>query len=144
MTEFKLANLDKWAAQTTKRLDAVVKQATNDTIRQASRTATGKTRGGTLKKGYVPRDTGILAGSLVSTLHGGTMLTGAGEDSYRLVVGSMKAGDVARFAWTADYAAHVHFGTSRQPGWFWIDEAANNWPQIVDAAVRRAKARVGP
>jgi hypothetical protein len=143
VTRYTLATLDQWAAKTIKRADLVVKASTNDTIVMASKTAVGTSRGGSVRRGFVPRKDGILAASLVSELQGSTVLSAQGEDSYRLAIAGMEAGDVARFGWTAPYARVKHDGGRGQPGWFWIDEAANRWPQIVDAAVQRAKARTG-
>lgn len=143
MTRYELSTLDQWALKTIKRADLVARQATNNVIVRASKTAVGTSRGGSVKRGFVPRKDGILAASLVSELHGSTVMTSQGEDSYRLAIAGMEAGDVARFGWTAPYARVKHDGGRGQPGWFWIDVAANDWPQIVDAAAQRAKARTG-
>lgn len=142
MARFTFANLDQWARQTKKRLDAVVSQSTNDVILQASRTAAGKTRGGNVQRGFVPRDTGALAASLQSRLQGSSSISQVGGD-YSLVVGSMEAGDVASFVWTAPYARVMHYGKAGRSGWFWVDEAANNWQQIVSGNVQKARAITG-
>jgi len=135
VTEFSIAHLDKWTLKTRKRINVVVKQATNDVIAMASRTAPGTSRGGTIMPGYVPRDTGVLASSLVSSLNGSTALKG--PDSYKMIVANMEGGDTAEFWWTAEYARAVHYR-----GWMWVDVAANRWPSIVRDAIRRAKAQV--
>jgi hypothetical protein len=151
MTVYKMADLPDFVQKVERRMSAVVKQSSNDVIKMASRTAIGVTRGGELRRGYVPRDLGNLAASLVSELHGSTSIT-SGDGNYGLVTGSMKAGDVATFTWTAPYAMRLHYGyrgtdskgrTINQEGWFWVDEAANHWPQIVDAVVARVKLKVG-
>mgnify|MGYP000380307416 CR=1 FL=1 len=139
MTKYTFANLDAWAAKCEKRMDAIVKQSTSNVIDLASKTATGLTRGGVNQRGYVPRDTGALAASLVSTLSGSTAITqGAGD--YSLVVGNMEAGDVATFAWTAPYARRMHYGDSGRQGWFWVTEATAQWDAIVSGNVQKAKA----
>lgn len=140
------AQVDDWISQTRKRKDVVVRQSTNDVIVMASRTAAGVTRGGTVKKGFVPRDTGALAASLVSSLHGGSMQ--GGEDSHKFVIAGMRAGDTATFGWTAPYARALHYGyttsTGKQVGgWLWIDVAAAEWPSIVARNIAKAKARIG-
>lgn len=139
MTTYTFAQLGEWARKCERRQDAIVKQSTNDVIKQASRTATGVTRGGSLQRGYVPRDTGVLAASLVSSLHGSTSITQGGGD-FAMVIGSMEAGDVATFEWTADYARAMHYGTRGRQGWHWVTEAANNWQGIVAANAARAQA----
>ena len=144
------SEVSEWVTKTQKRMNVVTAQATNDVMKQASRTMSGVTRGGTLTKGYVPRDLGTLTNSLVSSLYGSTSIT-QGEGDFSLVVGSMKAGDVAKFTWTAPYARRMHYGfrgtdslgrTYNQAGWFWVTEAAAQWQSIVAAAVARAKAQV--
>lgn len=128
----------QWVLKTEKRKTAVTRQFTNNIIKRASRTAAGKTRGGTVKKGFIPRDLGTLAASVMSTLTGSTVLTGVGTSSYSLVVGGMKAGDVATFLWTAPYARRLHY----EAGWMWVDDAMLAAPAIFAAVVADAKRRV--
>ena len=59
MTRYTLGTLDKWAEKSIKRLDYIAAQSANDAIVQASRTAAGIPRRGSVRKGYVPRDTGV-------------------------------------------------------------------------------------
>jgi hypothetical protein len=132
MATYRADQIGSWVTKTKKRMDAVTKQATNDLMVLASRTAPGTIRGGSVKPGFVPRDTGFLAASLVSSLNGSTALSG--EGSYRLVVAGMEAGDTAFFGWTAEYARVQHY-----KGWLWVATAANEWPRIVRDAVARAK-----
>jgi hypothetical protein len=132
------ANLGDWGIKCKKALRAVLKQSVNDVVIDASKTATGVMRGGALVKGFVPRDTGALAASLVSTLHGSTAITQAGGE-FSLVVGGIEAGDMAEFTWTAPYARALHYGKNGVDGWHWVTEATNNWQDIVDKNVARAK-----
>lgn len=136
MTKYTLATLDQWVLKTERRIEAVVKQSVNDAAVMATRTATGTTLGGSVKPGFVPRVSGFLAGSFVSSLNGSQV--GKGEDSYTLVVGQMEVGDLAQFGWTAPYARKLHYD-----GWLWVDTMASQWPQIVDNNIVRAKAQVG-
>lgn len=143
MVKYSFAELGQWARKTQKRTDIIVKQSVND-LTAGIEVAPGITRGGSRKKGTIPRDLGALAASLKSSLNGSTSFTGA--ESAVLVAGSMKAGDVAHFSWggaVAPYAAAVHYGARGVQGTFWIDVAANKWPQYVDAATKRAIAQVG-
>lgn len=136
MTTYTLANLDEWAAKSARRADIVVAQSTNDLIEMASRTAPGVMRGGKVIPGYIPRDTGFLAASMVSSLNGSTTL--AGKDSHIFVVANMKAGDRATFGWTAAYARRLHYN-----GWLWVDSAVPHWSSIVADVIERAK-RLAP
>lgn len=139
MARFKFAELGKWAEKEKRLRDAIVAQATNDMITGASRTATGVTRGGSVKKGFIPRDLGPLAASLISTLYGSTSIT-QGEGEFSLVVGSMRSGDRAVFSWTAPYAKAKNYGYKGQAGWHWIEVAKNNWPATFAAAAAKARA----
>lgn len=139
MANYTVATLTQWSRKSQRRLDAIVAQSTNDTIVRATRIVPGKSRGGELQRGFVPRDTGVLAASLVSTLYGGTAITQPGG-AFNLVVGAMKAGDVATFTWTASYARPVHYGTRGNAGWHWVTEAVVQWRPTVAAVTARAKA----
>ena len=136
------AQVGAWVLKTEKRMTAVTRQATNDLL-NGIKIAPGITRGGSRQKGTIPRDLGALAASLQSNLYGSTAASGAA--SYTLVVGRMKAGDVAQFTWggaAAPYASAVHYGARGVTGTFWIPEAAAKWQGYVDAAIVRAKAQV--
>lgn len=142
MTKYTFAQLNRWAAKVERRQTAILKQATNDLLKDI-RIVPGITRGGSRKRGTIPRDLGALASSLQSTLFGSTALTG--EDSYVMVVGQLQAGDRARFAWggtLAPYAQEVHYGANGVPGTFWRDAAAAKWQGYVRAATIRAKAQI--
>lgn len=139
MTRYRFATLDAWALKTERRLDAVVRQATNDLL-AGIEIAPGINRGGSRQRGTIPRDLGALAASLQSSLYGGTALSGA--DSYVLVAGQMQAGDRATFSWSAPYSLAVHYGANGVPGTFWRDDAAAKWDGYVRAATIRAKAQI--
>ena len=139
---FSFANFGKWSAKEKRFQNAVVAQATNDMIVGASQTATGVSRGGTVKQGFVPRMDGTLAASLISTLHGSTAIT-QGEGQFSMVVGSMRAGDRAVFTWTAPHAKAKNWGARGQEGWHWVEKAANDWPVTFNAAAARARAITG-
>ena len=68
---------------------------------------------------------------------------GEGASSYILVAPQMKGGDVATFTWTAEYAAAVNNGNNGRPGAHFVEGAVDEWPAIVRASIRKAKARVG-
>ena len=142
MTTYSFATLPAWATKVQKIADAVVSQSANDML-ASIKIAPGITRGGSRQRGTIPRDLGALAASLQSSLYGGTAMSGA--TSFVFVAGQMEAGDVAQFAWggnVAPYAKAVHYGARGVQGTFWIDVAANKWPQFVRGAVRKAKATI--
>lgn len=139
---FKLSRLPEWIRQQQNLLDALASQSANDLIVRASQTSAGISRGGDLVVGKVPVKDGILANSLVSSLYGTSSMT-AGGGQFGAVVGTMRAGDRVSFRWTAAHAHLKHYGGEGQPGWYWVDEALNNWQGTVDAVVARIKTQVG-
>lgn len=121
------AQMDAWADKTKRRVSDIVKQSAQDVVEDAQ---TPVAQGGRM-----PVDTGFLRNSLASGLNGSELAQGA--DSYVLTVAAMEMGDVARFAWTADYAVHVEYGARGLPGRHFVGVAAARWPQIVEANARR-------
>jgi len=125
-----------------KRIDAVLKDATQSVIAVAQQTKA--------KGGRMPVDTGNLRNSLISSVAGGA--SGQGAESYIMAAAGMKGGDLATFTWTAEYAAAVNNGfvgddklgrTYNQVGAHFVEGAVDQWPAIVRASIAKAKARVG-
>ena len=133
MTKYTFATLDQWTKKTEKRIDAVMKDATQSVVAVAQQTKA--------KGGRMPVDTGNLRNSLQSSIAGGA--SGEGKESYIMVAGNMKGGDLATFTWTAEYAAAVNNGRNGRPGAHFVEGAVDQWPAIVRASIRKAKARVG-
>ena len=133
MARYTFAQLDQWTKKTERRIDAVLKDATQTVISVAQ---TPKSKGGRL-----PVDTGNLRNSLQSSVAGGA--SGEGKESYIMVAGNMKGGDLATFTWTAEYAAAVNNGNRGRPGAHFVEGAVDQWPAIVRASIAKAKARVG-
>jgi hypothetical protein len=133
MVKYTFAQLDQWTKKTEKRIDAVLKDATQSVVAVAQQTKA--------KGGRMPVDTGNLRNSLQSSVAGGA--TGEGASSYILVAAGMKGGDLATFTWTAEYAAAVNNGNRGRPGAHFVEGAVDQWPAIVRASIAKAKARVG-
>jgi len=133
MVRYTFAQLDQWTRKTQRRIDAVLKDATQSVVAVAQQTKA--------KGGRMPVDTGNLRNSLQSSVAGGAM--GEGASSYIMVAGNMNGGDVATFTWTAEYAAAVNNGNRGRPGAHFVEGAVDQWPAIVRASIAKAKARVG-
>ena len=133
MVKYTFATLDQWTKKTEKRIDAVLKDATQSVVAVAQQTKA--------KGGRMPVDTGNLRNSLQSSVAGGTM--GEGASSYILAAAGMNGGDLATFTWTAEYAAAVNNGNRGRPGAHFVEGAVDQWPAIVQASIAKAKARVG-
>ena len=133
MVQYRWSTLDQWTKKTEKRIDAVLKDATQSVVAVAQQTKA--------KGGRMPVDTGNLRNSLQSSIAGGA--SGEGASSYIMVAGNMKGGDLATFTWTAEYAAAVNNGNRGRPGAHFVEGAVDQWPAIVRASIAKAKARVG-
>jgi len=133
MARYTFATLDQWTKKTERRIDAVLKDATQSVVAVAQQTKA--------KGGRMPVDTGNLRNSLRSSVAGGAM--GEGASSYILVAGNMKGGDLATFTWTAEYAAAVNNGNRGRPGAHFVEGAVDQWSANVRASIRKAKAAVG-
>lgn len=142
MTNYSLANLSAWARETQARMDAVVKGSTQEVARIAQTPIA--------KGGRMPVKDGKLRNSFQSSLNGSTALTGG--ESYVMVIGSMKAGDVAQFGWTAAYAKRQNYGFTgedklgrayNQQGKHFLEGATAEWQNIVRMEVSKAMIAVG-
>ena len=98
------------------------------------------------KGGRLPVVTANLRNSLASGLNGSFGPEGA--DSYVLVISRMDIGDVARFAYTAEYARRVNSGFSgtdslgrkyEQEGRHFVTAAAAKFPDYVAARSKRIR-----
>jgi len=141
MVNYTFATLDAWTKKTEKRIDAVLKDATQSVVAVAQVTKA--------KGGRMPVDTGNLRNSLISSVAGGA--SGQGEESYIMAAAGMTGGDVATFTWTAEYARRINSGFTgadslgrnySQVGAHFVEGAVDQWPAIVRASIAKAKARV--
>jgi len=133
MVKYTFATLDQWTKKSKRRIDAVLKDATQSVVAVAQVTKA--------KGGRMPVDTGNLRNSLISSVAGGA--SGQGAESYIMAAAGMKGGDLATFTWTAEYAAAVNNGNRGRPGAHFVEGAVDQWPAIVRASIAKAKARVG-
>jgi len=133
MAKYTFATLDQWTKKTERRINAVLKDATQSVVAVAQ---TPKAKGGRM-----PVDTGNLRNSLISSVAGGA--AGQGAESYIMAAAGIKGGDVATFTWTAEYAAAVNNGREGRPGAHFVEGAVDQWPAIVRASIAKAKAAVG-
>ena len=136
MVKYTFATLDQWTKKTERRIDAVLKDATQSVIAVAQ---TSRDHGGRM-----PVITNTLRGSLQSSIAGGAFAEG--EASHILVAPQMKGGDLATFTWGNSeypYARPVNNGRNGRPGAHFVEGAVDEWPAIVRASIAKAKARVG-
>ena len=123
------ADLQRFSKRVQERALDVARESIQDVIDDAQ---TPKAKGGRM-----PVDTGFLRNSLASGLNGS--FGPPDENSYTLTIGQLDLGDVARFAWTAEYAIFQELGTSAFAGNHFVGVAAAKWPQFVEANARRIR-----
>jgi len=144
MTNYTFGTLGKWAQKTKRRTDAVIKDAAQTTVQIIQ---LPKAKGGRM-----PVVTSNLRNSLMSSVAGGAMASGA--ENYVMVTASMKGGDVATFTWgngEVPYARRVNNGftgtdsigrTYAQAGAHFVEGGVDQWPATLRGSVAKAKARV--
>lgn len=138
------AQVDEWVRESQQRLTVVFRESVQDLI---SEIQTPVADGGNL-----PVDTGFLRASMRLSTEGflGANLSHPGGKKYAytstaaiLVIAGAEIGETLYISYTANYARHVHYGTSTREGRQWITMAAQRWPQIVQAAVGRLRSASG-
>lgn len=115
------AQIKAFTDRTKEKLETVIKQSAQEVFSIAQ---TPKAMGGRM-----PVDTGFLRNSLIAELNGGTV--GGGADAYVMAIAGMDLGDTVFAGWTANYARHMEYGTSRVAGNFYMLSAAQQWQAIV-------------
>lgn len=130
MTKTFTAQVKAFEELTKEKLELVVKQSAQDVFSIAQ---TPVAQGGNM-----PVDTGFLRNSFVSGLNGSTSLTG--PDAYVAAIAGMELGDSVFGGWTASYALHVEYGTSRMAGRHFALSAFQQWQAIVNGNAAKAAA----
>ena len=121
------AEIEGFAKLTREKVEVVFKQSAQDVFEAAQRP---KAQGGNM-----PVDTGFLRNTFVAEYNGFS----TGPDAYVMQIAEMELGDALVGGWTAQYARHVEYGTSRMAGSFFALRAAQQWQSIVARNAERAK-----
>jgi hypothetical protein len=132
------ASVADWANRTKAAQLSVMRDSVADVIEDAG---LPKAQGGRM-----PVDTGNLRNTVASGLNGEF---GPDDSSnIELTINEMEPGDVARFAWTAEYAMRMELGfvgtdalgrTYEQDGNHFVGGAAAKWEQIVAVNAEKHK-----
>jgi hypothetical protein len=131
------AQVAEWARQVEGAFDSLFKEAAQELVSELN--------------SLVPIDTGFLRNSLMASTTAMPVLTrenpgGPGADGMSeivLVIAGAEAGDVLYLGYTANYAAHVHYGANGRPGRPWVSMVAQRWEQIVATKAAEVRARLG-
>lgn len=136
MTTFEAA-VGEWARKVEGAFDVVFKEAAQELVSELNT--------------LVPIDTGFLRNSLRASTGSMPLLTrenpgGPGPDEMAeivLVIAGAEAGDTLYLGYTANYAAHVHYGANGRPGRPWVAMVAQRWQTIVAAKATEVRSRLG-
>lgn len=139
------AAVEAWAEKTEDKLRMVFHEATTDLIETANEVGPSVANPGSSGTGNMPVDTGFLRNSVVIVINGeippANRKNPGGTFSYSpdftmQIVGA-QIGDTISAGWTANYAGHVEYGTSKMRPYRFVASAAQQWQAIVDRAVAR-------
>lgn len=128
------ASVKDWAQRTKAAQEAVMRSSIEDVIDVAS--------------AMVPVDTGHLKNTLASDLNGAGEFAIDAQSGVAVTIENMVPGDTLHIAWTAAYAQRINSGfvgedrlgrTYEQAGVHFVERAAANWPEIVDANAEHLK-----
>lgn len=136
------ASVDSWVKETQERMLAVRNQAAEDVIDRM--------------REYTPIQYGFLAGTIQASVDAPTPVdptktneanahipADASAGQVSLVIANAPLASTVYGCFTMAYAGFVEYGTSKMTPRAMVRRAAAEWPQIVNSAVSRAKARAG-
>jgi hypothetical protein len=123
------ADVSRWAALTETNMMSVAKESIQDVIQEAQLPVA--------RGGRMPVDTGFLRNSMISGINGS--FSNSGAEAYVLTILRMNIGDTAKFGWTAEYAEHQEYGTSKMTGRHFAGSAAARWQDFVNRNAARVK-----
>ena len=123
------AQVEAFVAKSRMKMELVFKESAQDVFDAAQQP---KAKGGNM-----PVDTGFLRNSMQSSLNG--QGGASGPESYVMAIAGANLGDTVFGGWTAKYARHVEYGTSKMAGSFFALKAAQQWQAIVSKNAAKAK-----
>lgn len=123
------ADVKTWSDKALANAEAIFKQSVQDVADQAQRPVA--------QGGRMPVDTGFLRNSLVSGLNGSYLHEG--QAAYVLTITGAELGDTVNIGWTANYAKHVEFGTSKMQARGFMRSALEDWQRIVATNAAKVK-----
>lgn len=139
------AQISEWASRTTQRMEAVFKESTQRTV---ARMQTPVGAGGNM-----PVDTGFLRASIRASTESmpridpGAKAPAIGvvpqnDDDVTATIINAKLGQTIFVGYTASYAAHVEYGTSRMAPRAFVGLAVEQWPATVTQVCEELRGRV--
>jgi hypothetical protein len=140
------AQIDAWVKQSDQRMTAVFRESTQRTV--------------SIAQSIVPVDTGFLRASVRASTSAAPPLSreaprnsldAAAEAAYpdnddgnvTLTIAGANLGQTIFVGYTANYAGHVEYGTSRMAGRAFVGQAVAQWPMTVSRVIEDLKGRAG-
>lgn len=143
MTTF-TAQIADFAEKAQRKAELVLKQSAQDVFEIAQTTKASEAKNPKVNKartggngGNLPVDTGNLVNTFMSELNGAGRVDG--PNAYVMTIAGMELGDAVFGGWTAKYAKHVEYGTSKMAGSFFALRAAQQWQAIVQRNAEKAR-----
>lgn len=143
------ADIERWAEKTEAQITAIFHYSVQDVIEVMQEPGPSKANPTGYGTGRMPVDTAALWNSLVVKLNAdpppanresdGTKKPAWDPASITLVILQAKIGDRITAGYTMNYARAVNYGTSKFPGYHFVEYASGQWQQIVRRNVERAK-----
>jgi len=121
MAKYSFANLGKWSDKVQRNADLVFAGAAEDTMGAMTEGAAGVSRGGTVQRGKVP----VADGELINSYDQDKQFFG------------LKIGDTITGTFSAPHAPVKNYGGNGQPGWFFRENAVEQFPAFVAANARK-------
>lgn len=137
------AQVDEWTTKTKQRMEAVFHTA----VDRLSEAVTANTP---IDTGFLVHSWGASSQGMPQIVKGSRPPSSAGPGSFtydagpvNLIISNVPLGGTIYMGFTAGYAGHVEYGANGRPGRGMVRLAAQRWPEIVNGAIRDAKASVG-
>lgn len=144
------ASVAAWAEKSEAAMTDILRSSVEDLVNLASQPGLGVAHGriGPPTQGFVPVDTGHLRNTVASDVNGSGLFGMDAENAVTLTIEQMGAGDYMHIAWTSAYAQRINSGfvgtdslgrAYEQQGAHFVERAAENWSEIVDANAAHLK-----
>lgn len=139
------AAVKAWGDKAEEKMTMVFREAATDLIETANEVGPSKANPGSTGTGNMPVDTGFLRNSVQIVINGPLPQANRANPghpvpyspSYEVAIVGAQLGDTISAGWTANYAVHVEYGTSKTPPRQFVGKAVQQWAAIVDRAVAR-------
>jgi hypothetical protein len=143
------AQVGAWAAKTEGALTAVFRESAQELVSQMDQLLVGMVYEGPPSPNY--KRTGFLRASLMASMEAMPAMVRDNPGApvppdlgaVVLVINGADIGDTIYLGFTANYAAHVHYGSNGAEPRPWVALVAQRWEQIVATKSAEVRQRLG-